>query len=80
MVLSFQLFKKVDCIIYIEYHLKKLGKKVYQYGIKYKTIVIKDIKRLENVAEGFKIIKKNHDEINCETCILAKQLMLKRKM
>ena len=72
MVLSFQLFKKVDCIIYIEYHLKKLGKKVYQYGIKYKTIVIKDIKRLENVAEGFKIIKKNHDEINCETFILAK--------
>ena len=33
-LISFQLLKKIDCIIYIIYYLKKLGKKIFQYGIK----------------------------------------------
>lgn len=38
---------------------------------------INDLKKLENVAEGIQI--KNHDEVSCETCILAKKLNIRNK-
>ena len=38
---------------------------------------INDLKKLENVAESIEV--KNHDEVGCETCILAKQLNIRNK-
>ena len=37
---------------------------------------INDLKKLENVTEGSEI--KNHDEVSCETCILAKKFEIKK--
>lgn len=79
MILSFQLLKKPDCIIYIESCQKNQEENISEWHKILDHCSIKDIKRLENFAKSFENIQTNHDEINCEVCTLAKQLIVKNK-